>query len=77
MEELLKQLCTDSGFIAAFWERLRDYRAQGRSVSQREVFEELNGLYEEEIGEPRFPSFTAFRLKRDRMFRKSLENSQK
>ena len=62
----IHRLVTESGFIEAFWERLRDRRRKDPSVSQEAVFEELNEEYREVFGEDRFPSFDAFRKRRDR-----------
>lgn len=67
-EELL-ELATDKGFINAFWRTLRLYRSKGSTISQREVFEQLNEQWEYVMGDPRFPSFDAFRKCRDRHFR--------
>ena len=64
-----KALVTDRGFIEAFWTLLRSYRAAGSAISQRAVFEELNEVYLEEFGEPRFRTFDAFRKCRDRKYK--------
>ncbi len=60
------RLVTDEGFIAAFWERLKERRREDPSVSQESVFEELNEEYNSVFGEDRFKSFDAFRKRRDR-----------
>ncbi len=60
------RLVTDEGFIAAFWERLKERRKEDKSVSQESVFEELNEEYYSVFGEDRFKSFDAFRKRRDR-----------
>ena len=62
----IHRLVTESGFIEAFWERLRERRRKEPSVSQEAVFEELNEEYREVFGEDRFASFDAFRKRRDR-----------
>lgn len=62
----IHRLVTESGFIEAFWERLRERRRKDPSVSQEAVFEELNEEYREVFGEDRFSSFDAFRKRRDR-----------
>ena len=62
----IHRLVTDTGFINAFWERLRERRLKAPSVSQEAVFEELNEEYREVFGEDRFPSFDAFRKRSDR-----------
>lgn len=66
MSDKLKRMASTKGFIALFWETLIEYRKAGNGISQRKVFEQLNEEWEEEIGEPRFPSFDAFRKVRDR-----------
>lgn len=53
----IHRLVTESGFIEAFWERLRERRRKDPSVSQEAVFEELNEEYREVFGEDRFPLF--------------------
>lgn len=62
----IHRLVTDEGFIAAFWERLKERRSKDPSVSQESVFEELNEEYNSVFGEDRFKSFDAFRKRRDR-----------
>ena len=62
----IHRLVTESGFISAFWDRLRERRRKDPSVSQEAVFEELNEEYREVFGEDRFKSFDAFRKRRDR-----------
>lgn len=70
MEELEKQLVTDSGFIAEFWRRLAAYRQTDPRITQQAVFDELNDLYEASFGEPKFASYDAFRMRRDRASKK-------
>lgn len=60
------RLVTDEGFMAAFWERLKERRDEDPTVSQEAVFEELNEEYRSVFGEDRFKSFDAFRKRRDR-----------
>ena len=62
----IHRLVTDEGFIAAFWELLKERRAEDPSVSQESVYEELNEEYNSVFGEDRFKSFDAFRKRRDR-----------
>ncbi len=69
-EQDIRQMMTDEGFTELFWRRLSTERKAGRKASQREIFEELNDEYEAEFGVARFPSFDAFRVKRDRRTRK-------
>lgn len=66
MEELEKKLVTDRGFIDEFWSRVSDAQLSGHYVTHIAVFEELNGIYESAFGEPKFPSYDAFRMRRDR-----------
>lgn len=70
MEEIEKQLVTDSGFIEEFWRRLAAYRQTDPKVTQLAVFDELNDLYETIYGEPKFSSYDAFRMRRDRKARR-------
>lgn len=60
------RLVTDTGFITEFWRRLREMRETDPSVTQETVFDILNEEYQDIFGEPRFPSFDAFRKCRDR-----------
>lgn len=66
MTNILKKLASRRGFVEEFWARLKGYRAEGRNVTHIDVFNELNDLWESEIGEPRFPSYNAFRKYRDK-----------
>ena len=66
MTDILKKLASRKGFVDEFWTRLKQYRAGGMNVTHIEVFNELNDLWETEIGEPRFPSYNAFRKYRDK-----------
>lgn len=66
MTDILKKLASRRGFVDEFWARLKQYRAGGMNVTHIEVFNELNDLWEAEIGEPRFPSYNAFRKYRDK-----------
>lgn len=67
----IRQLATEKGFTEIFWSLLADYRRDGLNVTQRGVFDELNDYYEQEVGEPRFPSFDAFRVRRDRRVKRA------
>lgn len=66
MTDYLKKLASRRGFVDEFWVKLKQYRAEGRNVTHKQVFEELNDYWESEIGEPRFLSFNAFRKCRDK-----------
>ena len=58
-------LVTLRSFTATFW------KVYGScSSNQQEVFYALDGLYFETFGEHRFPSFDAFRKRRERELRK-------
>lgn len=59
-------LVTFDGFEKEFWSNYRNYNSAGFKMSQEQVFDELNSLYSDYFGEPRFPSFDAFRKRRDR-----------
>lgn len=65
--DTVKRIVTDSGFIAEFWDRLWQYRKTEPATTHRAVYEELNALFEAEYGEPKYKSFDAFRVKRDRL----------
>lgn len=60
------RLVSDEGFIAVFWELLRQWRTEDPSVTQEQVFDALNAEYREVFGVDRFKSFDAFRKRRDR-----------
>lgn len=60
------ELVTFKDFLRHFWE---EYRS-GKFRSQEDVFDYLDGIYFEQFGEHRFPSFDAFRKARDRRYRK-------
>lgn len=60
------RMVTTSGFVEVFWEELRARRQENPETSQRMVFNDLNDLFEEVFGEPRFASMDAFRKARDR-----------
>ena len=62
----IHRLVTDEGFIAAFWERLREMRKKDPSVSQEAAYESLNEEYRSVFGVDRFKSFDAFRKRRDK-----------
>lgn len=63
----LDRLVSAEGFIEAFYEQLRDYQASGQRVTNEDVFDALNNRFMERFGVYRFPSYNAFRKKRDRM----------
>ncbi len=73
MDEFIKRLVTRRGFIDAFWQRFFERKNTGESVTQEDVYEELNDLYAAEFGEPAFVSFDAFRSVRRRLEKKDLE----
>jgi hypothetical protein len=60
------RLVTDTGFIEEFWRRLAEMRVENPAVTQEDVYDVLNEEYRSVFGEDRFPSFDAFRKKRDR-----------
>lgn len=66
----LKDLITETSFIETFWAELRARRAVGSRITHKQLFEIMNDFYEEQTGEPRFPSFDAFRKCRDRKVKK-------
>ena len=66
-QDRIMQLVTGRGFVRVFWDELRERRAEDSTVTQRAVFDDLNDLFEETFGEPKFPSWEAFRKYRDRL----------
>lgn len=73
IDETVYNLITKRGFIEEFWARFRTANVSGRPRTQESIFEELNDIYEDEFGEPRFPSFDSFRKSRDRAVRRKLQ----
>lgn len=70
MEEIQRLLGTRSGFLKAFWdESKRRLREHGVSV-HADVYDYLEDICRETFGEPRFPSYEAFRKYRDRQVNK-------
>lgn len=61
ISELVYRLVTRDGFVDTFWHELAAARRADPAASRRQVFERLNGLYEQEFGRPQFPSYEAFR----------------
>ncbi len=57
----LWRMVTRKGFAALFWEELAERRRSKPATTRREVFEALNDLFEDEFGEPRYPSYDTFR----------------
>lgn len=57
----LWRMVTRKGFTSLFWEELAERRRLNPATTRREVFEALNDLFEEEFGEPRYPSYDTFR----------------
>lgn len=66
IEELTHSLVTRAGFVDAFWRVLRARRMEDPGVTQQDVYEYLESLYEKEFGSPQFRTFGAFRKWRDR-----------
>ena len=60
------QMITRKGFIALFWAELNRRRGDDPTVTYEQVFKELNERYLREFGEPRYRSYNAFRMYRDR-----------
>lgn len=64
MTDHIAHLVTDDGFIEEFWKLIRSMPG----ATHEQVFEILNEEYRNFFGEDRFPSFDAFRKKRDRKY---------
>lgn len=60
------QMVTRRGFVDLFWRTLTERRHQDATVTYEQVYRELNELYLQEFGEPRYRSYEAFRKDRDR-----------
>lgn len=56
----LYRILTRRGFVEEFWRELRRRRKEDPSVSGRQVFEQLEGMYEREFNEELFCSYGAF-----------------
>ena len=65
ISDLVYCMVTRDGFVSAFWRELAAARRLDPSVTQRQVFDRLNEMFEAEFGRPRFVSFDAFRVYRD------------
>lgn len=72
-----RRIVTDEGFLEVFWEELGKCQSQGNPVTQETVFDMLNSLYEETYGKPKYVSFDAFRMQRNRRIRKMREGAKK
>lgn len=66
IDELTYSLVTRAGFVDTFWRVLVMSRTENPEVTHQDVYEYLEGLYEEEFGSPQFRTFEAFRKWRDR-----------
>lgn len=66
ISEKALRLVTREGFVDEFWKCLKAARGRGLNPSQREIYEELEHLYEKTFKSPQFGSFDAFRKYRDR-----------
>lgn len=64
------RIVTDEGFLEVFWEELGKCQSQGNPVTQETVFYMLNDLYEQTYGKPKYVSFDAFRMQRNRRIKK-------
>jgi len=62
----VRPLVTRRGFVRAFWRELRRRRGEDPTLTQEDIYNELEDCYREAFGEPQFPSFQAFRKWRDR-----------
>ena len=60
MDEL-KLMATRPGFVEVFWRRLRGARRTNSKTTWRQVFNEMEDVFQGEYGQPLWPSFDAFR----------------
>lgn len=58
-------IVTRKAFAREFWRVLAAWRREDQTVSRRQVFDYLNGIYFVEFGEDRYPSWNAFRHSRE------------
>lgn len=65
----LKRMVTRRGFSDVFWERIRTDRRNGGKLTFRDCYSQMELEYEAEYGEPRYPSYEAFRKARERLSR--------
>lgn len=67
MEDDLRRMGTRKGFIEVFWERIREDRRKGGTMSRRQCYEQMEQEHEAYYdGESRFPSFDAFKKAMER-----------
>lgn len=64
--EKAKRIATRSGFVEEFWRDLAESRRIGYTLTQEDIFKDLNALYSRSFGQSAFSSFDAFRKYRDR-----------
>lgn len=69
ISEKVYRMVTRHGFVSVYWEELVKKRKEDKDASAEAVFDELNGIFEAEFGEPRFPSYDAFRMYRNRQWK--------
>lgn len=70
IDDLTYSLLTRRGFEKVFWETLSRLRRVEPDTPRRAVFEMLNNHYQKVLGEPKYPSYDAFRKSLNRNYRK-------
>lgn len=60
ISDKLYRILTRQGFEEEFWSDLKTYRAQGSTITRREIYEDLEAIYEAEFNQRQFPSYEAF-----------------
>lgn len=68
--EDIKRMVTGRGFSEVFWERVQADRRAGGKLTFRACYAQMELEYEAEYGEPRYPSYEAFRKARERISRR-------
>jgi hypothetical protein len=68
--EDIKRMVTGRGFSEVFWERIQSDRRKGGKLTFRACYAQMELEYEAEYGEPRYPSYEAFRKARERLSRR-------
>lgn len=66
ISEKALRLVTREGFVKEFWRDLKEARDRGGNPSHREIYEDLEHLYERTFQGSQFGTFDAFRKYRDR-----------
>ena len=61
IDDKVYRLITRRGFVSEFWSELHACETPGAVCTRRAVYERLESIYENEFGERKFTSYSAFR----------------